>query len=85
VQRQPFRVTALQDFIDCMMPESANPLQANAAIIEIIRLSLQVHRSSYGPGLRPDLPAIAQPIIDSSGSVALLPAIAPQAKREPSV
>jgi len=49
-----------------MMPESANALQANAVIIEMVRLSLQVHRSSHGPGLRPDLPAIAQPIIRSS-------------------
>jgi len=48
VQRQLSRVTALQYFIGCMMPESANALQANAAIIEMIRLSLQVHRSSYG-------------------------------------
>jgi len=63
VQRQPSRVTALQYFIGCMMPESANALQANAAIIEMIRLSLQVHRSSYGRGLRPDLPATAQAVI----------------------
>jgi len=38
VQRQPSRVTALQYFIGCMMPESANALQANAAIIEMIAL-----------------------------------------------
>jgi len=31
------------------MPESANALQANAAIIETVRLSLQTHRSSQGP------------------------------------
>ena len=47
-----------------MMPESANALQANAAIIEMVRLSLKVHRSSYGLGLRPDLQATAQPFID---------------------
>jgi len=38
VQRQSSRVTALQYFIGCMMPESANALQANAAIIEMIAL-----------------------------------------------
>ena len=54
-----------------MMPESANALQANAAIIEMIRLSLQVHRSSYGRGLRPDLPAITEPVIYSSRSLEL--------------
>ena len=63
------------------MPESAKPLQANAAIIEMVRLSLQVHRSAYGRGLRPDLPAIAQPFIYSSGSLELLPAIAPKPGR----
>jgi hypothetical protein len=35
--------------------------------------------------LHPDLPAIAQPFIHSSRSLELLPAIAPQAKREPFV
>ena len=55
-----------------MMPESANALQANAAIIEMVRLSLQVHRSAYARGLRPDLPAIAQPFIDSSRGLELL-------------
>ena len=60
------------------MPESANALQANAAIVEMVRLSLQVHRSAYGRGLHPDLPAIAQPFIDSSRSLELLPAIAPR-------
>ena len=78
MQRQPSRVTALQYFIGCMMPESANALQANAAIIEMIRLSLQVHRSAYGPGLPPDLPAIARPVIYSGSSLELLPAIAPK-------
>src|SRR5207237_9559796 len=75
---QPSRVTALQYFIGCMMPESANALQANAAIIEMVRLSLQVHRSSHGRGLPPDLPAIAQPVIYSSSGLELLPAIAPK-------
>jgi len=54
-----------------MMPESANALQANAAIIEMVRLSLQVHRSSHGRGLHPDLPAIAQPFIYPSRSLEL--------------
>ncbi len=63
------------------MPESANALQANAAIIEMVRLSLQVHRSAYGQGLHPDLPAIAQPVIYSSCSLELLPAIAPKPGR----
>ena len=64
-----------------MMPESANALQGNAAIIEMIRLGLQVHRSAYGRGLHPDLRAIAQPVIYSSGSLELLPAIAPKPDR----
>src|SRR5438874_13618681 len=64
-----------------MMPESANALQANAVIIEMVRLSLQVHRSSHGRGLHPDLPAIAQPFIYSSSSLELLPAIAPKPDR----
>ncbi len=81
MQRQPSRVTALQYFIGCMMPESANALQANAAIIEMVRLSLQVHRSTHGRGLHPDLPAIAQPLIYSSSSLELLPAIAPTLSR----
>ena len=63
-----------------MMPESANALQANAAIIEMVRLSLQVHRSAYARGLRPDLPAIAQAVIYSSGSLELLPAIVAEAR-----
>ena len=53
------------------MPESANALQANAAIIEMVRLSLQVHRSSHGRGLHPDLPATAQPFIESSRGLEL--------------
>jgi hypothetical protein len=35
-------------------------------------------QSSHGRGLHPDLPAIAQPFIYSSGSLELLPAIAPK-------
>ena len=45
------------------------------------RRGREVHRSSHGRGLHPDLPAIAQPFIYSSRSLEWLPGIAP--KRDP--
>jgi len=47
-------------------------------LIVLVELERLVRRLSYGRGLQPDLPAIAQPVIYSSGSLESLPAIAPK-------